>query len=226
MKYYKTSNSIIFNKNDKYVILTKTKNGVKITNVSDEDVDWITVRENHIPVKKGQSKEEAIKSFIESKKGSEKGHNLSHIKYAEKIHKLEKEADEAENSNRFDDEKKYRKQAEQLRKEFKNITIQKEGDLRKDLIKKDSLARYIHKGVSYKDLAKKPWLTSEFGLGDSDIIRLAFSSIEERYGINKDGLYEAEAEENWEDGLNKVKRKYGKKEADKLKDTLQKIGAI
>lgn len=68
MKYYKTNNSIVFTKNNKYVILTKTKNGVKITNVSDEDVDWITVRGNHIPVKKGQSKTDAIRDFIKSKK--------------------------------------------------------------------------------------------------------------------------------------------------------------
>lgn len=72
MKYYKTNNSVVFTKNNKYVVLTKTKNGVKITNVSDEDVDWITVRGNHIPVKKGQSKEEAVKSFIDGKRGSGK----------------------------------------------------------------------------------------------------------------------------------------------------------
>ena len=40
----------------------------------EDEVEWITVRGNHIPVDKGQSKEEAVKSFIESKKdgGSEK----------------------------------------------------------------------------------------------------------------------------------------------------------
>lgn len=34
----------------------------------EDEVEWITVKGNHIPVGKGQSKEEAVKSFIESKK--------------------------------------------------------------------------------------------------------------------------------------------------------------
>ena len=40
----------------------------------EDEVEWITVKGNHIPVGKGQSKEEAVKSFIEGKKngGSEK----------------------------------------------------------------------------------------------------------------------------------------------------------
>ncbi len=40
----------------------------------DDDVEWITAHGNHIPVKKGQSKEEAIKDFIEKQgnKSSEK----------------------------------------------------------------------------------------------------------------------------------------------------------
>lgn len=32
------------------------------------DVEWITVKGNHIPIKEGQTKEEAIKEFLESKK--------------------------------------------------------------------------------------------------------------------------------------------------------------
>lgn len=39
----------------------------------DNDIEsWITVKGNHIPIRKGQSKEEAVKSFIE-KKGGESG---------------------------------------------------------------------------------------------------------------------------------------------------------
>lgn len=37
-----------------------------------DDIEWITVRGNHIPIKKGQSKEDAVKSFLESKGGSSK----------------------------------------------------------------------------------------------------------------------------------------------------------
>lgn len=43
----------------------------------DNDIEsWITVHGNHIPIKKGQSKEDAVKSFIESKGGNTaKGYN-------------------------------------------------------------------------------------------------------------------------------------------------------
>lgn len=41
-------------------------------NANDEDIkEWITVRGNHIPVMKGQTKEEAVKGFIEKKKGGD-----------------------------------------------------------------------------------------------------------------------------------------------------------
>ena len=40
-----------------------------------EELEWITVNGNHVPVKKGQSKEEAVKSFIESKQESSKEEN-------------------------------------------------------------------------------------------------------------------------------------------------------
>lgn len=33
-----------------------------------EDIEWITVKGNHIPIKKGQSKKEAIREFIKDKK--------------------------------------------------------------------------------------------------------------------------------------------------------------
>lgn len=34
---------------------------------ADDDIQWITVRGDHIPIKKGENKEDAIKSFFESK---------------------------------------------------------------------------------------------------------------------------------------------------------------
>lgn len=36
----------------------------------DEDIEWITVRGTHVPIKKGESKEQAVKNFLESKKSS------------------------------------------------------------------------------------------------------------------------------------------------------------
>lgn len=38
-----------------------------VVNKNDDDLEWITVKGNHIPVKKGQSKEEAIKEFLKDK---------------------------------------------------------------------------------------------------------------------------------------------------------------
>ena len=36
---------------------------------ADDDIQWITVKGNHIPIKNGQNKEEAIKEFFEKKSG-------------------------------------------------------------------------------------------------------------------------------------------------------------
>lgn len=52
--------------------------GKNLQNASDadDDIDWITVKGNHIPIKSGQSKEDAINSFFESKKNSTASQNL------------------------------------------------------------------------------------------------------------------------------------------------------
>ena len=36
-------------------------------NAADEDIEWITVKGNHIPIKPGQTKEEAVKDWLEQK---------------------------------------------------------------------------------------------------------------------------------------------------------------
>ncbi len=45
-----------------------------VVNKNDDDLEWITVKGNHIPIKKGQSKDEAIKEFLEGKQ-KESGSN-------------------------------------------------------------------------------------------------------------------------------------------------------
>ena len=40
-----------------------------------DDIEWITVKGNHIPIKKGESKEDAIKSFFEEKSGKSSSSN-------------------------------------------------------------------------------------------------------------------------------------------------------
>lgn len=45
------------------------KQHLAVVDADDTEIEsWITVRGNHIPIKKGQTKEEAVKSFISSKK--------------------------------------------------------------------------------------------------------------------------------------------------------------
>lgn len=43
-----------------------------VVNKNDDDLEWITVKGNHIPIKKGQSKDEAVKEFLEGKQSSTK----------------------------------------------------------------------------------------------------------------------------------------------------------
>ena len=47
---------------------TQYKWQLSVLDSSDEDITWITVKGNHIPIKKGQSKRDAVKEFFESKK--------------------------------------------------------------------------------------------------------------------------------------------------------------
>lgn len=47
---------------------TQYKWQLSVLDSSDEDITWITVKGNHIPIKKGQSKGDAVKEFFESKK--------------------------------------------------------------------------------------------------------------------------------------------------------------
>lgn len=43
-----------------------------VMDADDDDIQWITVKGNHIPIKKGENKEDAIKAFFESKNKSAK----------------------------------------------------------------------------------------------------------------------------------------------------------
>ena len=57
-----------------------------VQDADDAEIEsWITVRGNHIPIKKGQSKEDAVKSFIESKGGKYKKESYGkyYVKYGE-----------------------------------------------------------------------------------------------------------------------------------------------
>lgn len=62
---------------DNPFIKTRTdKNGQKIAINAKDNVEWITVKDNHIPVKEGQTKEQAVKEFL-AKKGKQSKTNNS-----------------------------------------------------------------------------------------------------------------------------------------------------
>lgn len=44
----------------------------KAISLDDEDIEWITVRGTHVPIKKGESKEQAVKNFLEERNRNNK----------------------------------------------------------------------------------------------------------------------------------------------------------
>ena len=76
-------------KNPRYENAMIAVNALDATNKDDEDIEWITVKGNHIPIKKGQSKEEAVKEFIEKQNKSEKSDTTEDSrKHIDRIEKL------------------------------------------------------------------------------------------------------------------------------------------
>ena len=64
----------------------------------DEDIEWITVRGTHVPIKKGESKEQAVKNFLAGKKQSsgskaEPEKNLTEEQKAMELYGFEKTKD-------------------------------------------------------------------------------------------------------------------------------------
>lgn len=68
------------------------KKELSVVQDADDIESWITVRGNHIPIRKGQSKEDAVKSFLESKGSEEKtvqsamGYGWTGVKLEGKYH--------------------------------------------------------------------------------------------------------------------------------------------
>lgn len=75
-------------------------NQMAVLDADDTEIEsWITVKGNHIPIKKGQSKEDAVKSFLEKKGGEEKtvqsasGQKWTGVKLEGKYHQFNKKED-------------------------------------------------------------------------------------------------------------------------------------
>lgn len=83
MQFLKYKNRLIVKTNNTYVFL-------KVKNADDgKEIEWITVKGNHVPIKEGQDKGEAIKDFFEDKKKYETNKNIA-FKKAKTLHKEEK----------------------------------------------------------------------------------------------------------------------------------------
>ena len=53
---------------------------MEVLDADDTEIEsWITVKGNHIPIKKGQSKEDAVKSFLEKKEKVDNGKNSGKV---------------------------------------------------------------------------------------------------------------------------------------------------
>lgn len=119
----------------------------------EDDIDWITVKGNHIPVKEGVSKKEAVKEFIENKEKSDnakiekrdsksynnedkknKTENKEKSMINQKIHEIEKRRTyENEYGNSINLDQNLR----EFKKEAKKYAIQEKKDHLLDLLDND-----------------------------------------------------------------------------------------
>lgn len=76
-------------KNPRYENAMIAVNALDATN-KDDDIEWITVKGNHIPIKKGQSKDEVVKEFLDSKQNKKEETNTAKDtrRHIDKIEKL------------------------------------------------------------------------------------------------------------------------------------------
>lgn len=80
------------------------KRQLAVLDVADDDIEsWITVKGNHIPIRKGQSKEEAVSNFMERKRAetNRDKHQQEYNKLSEQHTKLKDEIAQAQ--KRFDE---------------------------------------------------------------------------------------------------------------------------
>ena len=85
--YYMDIDSVFNILNEKFE--NKKENTGGDMALDDEDIEWITVRGTHVPIKKGESKEQAVKNFLAGKKQSS-GSNTEPEQAGKKTEKEEK----------------------------------------------------------------------------------------------------------------------------------------
>ena len=131
-----------------------------------EDLQWITVNGNHIPIKEGQSKEEAVKSFIESKEGKNETNQFGRTAKEKKVKELEEKVGKALEEN---NKEKYEAYNEQLKIEKQNLSDldKAESELGKMSEEKEAGNSELYQSwvdnvkENYPDLAKNFHIASE-----------------------------------------------------------------
>ena len=118
----------------------------------DDDIEWITVHGNHIPVKKGQSKDEAVKEFIDKQKKDKSGDKDEKGEFSDysegrlngEIHSLEDEIDEIDDKLQMLDDK-LRKSKRAIDKYHRSMAKGYEEDIKSWEIKRDKKNQQLDK---------------------------------------------------------------------------------
>ena len=146
-----------------------------VVNKKDDDIEWITVKGNHIPIKKGQSKDEAVKEFLEEKQGQEEKTNKSILETIEERNQeakkikekgelkdiqkpksfIEKQREDLETGELVDITEDFYNRAskEELQKEFKEV--QKEFAKWKEKKNTQEYKEYKNKLLKIKEIYEK-----------------------------------------------------------------------
>jgi len=121
---------------------------VEYLNAKDDDIKWITVKGNHIPIKKGQTEDEAVKAFLSKVESKE-------TQQPQKKVEFEKQLQQVSSGKEFSDLLDKAKM-NNIAKMYQIIDHNSQGQLNADAIKEE-LAKagnyYIKTEIDIKDLA-------------------------------------------------------------------------
>lgn len=113
------------------------KKQIAVLDGNNDDITWITVKGNHIPIKKGQNKGEAVKEFFEKKNAGSKSEKVS--KKPEKETRMSYERRKSDAEKKSEPEKKEFMSKEEFDKVYNNTkknlakAIKEEPTITKDL---------------------------------------------------------------------------------------------
>ena len=135
---------------------TQYKWQLSVLDSSDEDITWITVKGNHIPIKKGQTAEQATKAFFERKRAetNKAKHEKAHADIKQKYDDLK--AVVAENQKKFDelfkDYESYQKDPALKQLAFENnLRHQALSKLQREMLREEQFIKRYQKALNQLD---------------------------------------------------------------------------